>query len=56
MTVMQGNSANTYINFVALWVWSPGITGPVTDILFGEANNSHKLVAGSHWALYGIKG
>lgn len=56
MTVMQGNSANTYSNTIALWVWSSGATTPVTSILFGEGDTNYKLVAGSSWCLYGIKG
>lgn len=56
MTVIQGNSANTYSNYVSLWVWSSGATTPVTSILFGEGDTNFKLAAGSHWALYGIKG
>lgn len=56
MTVIQGNSANTYSNYVSFWVWSAGITAAVTSIRFFEGDPNFKLAAGSHWALYGIKG
>lgn len=56
MTIVQGNSANTYSSHIAFWAWSSGATTPVTSILFGEGDTNYKLAAGSHWALYGIKG
>ena len=56
MNILIGNSANTYSSLVSFWSWSSGATTPVTSILFGEGDPNYKLAAGSHWALYGIKG
>lgn len=56
MTNLNGNSANTYSNHIAFWVWSPGFTAAVTSIRIFEGDNNFKLMPGSHFALYGIKG
>lgn len=57
MNLLLANSANTYSSLAAsFWSWSSGANTPVTSILFGEGDTNFKLAAGSHWALYGIKG
>jgi hypothetical protein len=50
------NDGGSNNSAVAFWSWSSGSTAAVTEILFGEGDPNFKLMPGSHWALYGIKG
>lgn len=56
MNNMLAHSSNGATNTVSFWTWSSGSTAAVTDVLFGEGDTNFKLMPGSHWALYGIKG